>query len=166
MVIRPLHSPGFLFEYRARPITQKLPRSARGRGAFIYIGQIMPHTPQTLTMCLEFYRQHKTPVDIVLFLLAGLFVRLFYWGGHFREACGDLLVGLAVMTFVYTRMPNLIIEIPGYGSITVGHIELAFALGISGYKGFKEVVFLVLKKRFGIDIRARRVEKQNNNQPR
>ncbi|ECR4399113.1 hypothetical protein AB4U70_002934 [Salmonella enterica] len=126
----------------------------------------MPHTPQSIAMFLEFYRQHKTPVDIVLFLLAGLFVRLFYWGGHFREACGDMILGLCIATFVYARAPNITIDIPGYGPVTISHLEIAFALGVGGYKGIKSVVFLILKKRFGIDIRARRVEKQNNNQPR
>ncbi|HHT2661500.1 TPA: hypothetical protein ACTYSP_001077 [Citrobacter freundii] len=126
----------------------------------------MPHTPQSLAMFLEFYRQHKTPFDIVFFLLVGLFVRLFYWGGHFREACGDLLLGLVIATFVYARFPVITLEIPVYGVITISHLELAFVLGVSGYKGIKEIVFLVLKKRFGIDIRARRIEKQNTNQPR
>ncbi|MEX3086107.1 hypothetical protein AB4P17_09905 [Escherichia coli] len=110
---------------------------------------------------LEFYRQHKTPVDIVLFLLAGLFVRLFYWGGHFREACGDIILGLCFATFVFKRMPQITIEIPGFGPVIITHLELAFAIGVGGYKGVKGVVFWVLKKRFGIDIRARRVEKSN-----
>ncbi|ECD2968462.1 hypothetical protein EU408_02020 [Salmonella enterica subsp. enterica] len=125
----------------------------------------MPHSPPVLVALLEFYRQHKTPVDIVLFLLAGLFVRLFYWGGHFREACGDIILGLCIATFVYAHVPQIVIDVPGYGQLTILHWEIAFALGVGGYKGVKNVAFLVLKKRFGIDIRARRVEKQDN-QPR
>ena len=121
----------------------------------------MPHSPPTLAMLLEIYRQHKTPFDIVLFLLAGVFVRLFYWGGKFRETCGDLIVGLSLMCFIYARVPGFTINIPVVGDVTLSHAEIAFVFGILGYKGFKELAFYILKKKFGIDIRARQFERNS-----
>ncbi|ENC2022854.1 hypothetical protein ABKE32_000480 [Escherichia albertii] len=124
----------------------------------------MPNSPPTLALILEMYRQHKTPFDLFLLVLAGVFVRIFYWGGKLREACGDVLIGTTIMIFVAARVPNIVLNLPEIGAVTVNHNELAFVIGMLGYKGFKEVAFWVLKKRFGIDVQALRQKKQESNQ--
>lgn len=104
---------------------------------------------------LEMYRQHKTSADIFILVILGVMVRVFYWGGKFRECCGDVLIGTIIMIFAAARLPSFDITIPELGEVHFSHNEVAFVVGMLGYKGLKAVVFWVLKSRFGIDLRER-----------
>ncbi len=104
---------------------------------------------------LELYRSHKTSFDIFLLVILGVTVRVFYWGGKLRECCGDVLIGTIIMMFAAARLPSFEINIPELGAVHFSHNEVAFIVGMLGYKGLKAVVFWVLKSRFGIDLRER-----------
>lgn len=115
----------------------------------------MPHTTTWWGLMLEMYRQHKTTADIFMLVILGVTVRVFYWGGKFRECCGDVLIGTIIMMFAAARLPSFEINIPELGAVHFSHNEVAFIVGMLGYKGLKAVVFWVLKSRFGIDLRER-----------
>lgn len=111
---------------------------------------------------LELYRQHKTVLDILLLVILGVIVRVFYWGGRFRECCGDILIGTTIMVFAAARLPNITIPVPGDVPLIFSHNEIAFVVGIMGYKGLKEIIFWVLKTRFNIDLRERIAQRKNS----
>ncbi|HEE9631290.1 TPA: hypothetical protein R8E83_003571 [Escherichia coli] len=111
---------------------------------------------------LELYRQHKTAFDILLLVILGVIVRVFYWGGRFRECCGDILIGTTIMIFAAARLPNITIPVPGDAPLIFNHYEMAFAVGIMGYKGLKGIIFWVLKTRFNIDLRERIAQRKNS----
>ncbi|MEB5748675.1 hypothetical protein MXF13_02070 [Leclercia adecarboxylata] len=110
---------------------------------------------------LEMYRQHKTTADIFMLVILGVTVRVFYWGGKLRECCGDVLIGTIIMTFAAARLPSFEITIPELGALHFSHNEVAFIVGMLGYKGIKAVIFWVLKARFGIDLRERIAQRKN-----
>ncbi|ECC3255695.1 hypothetical protein ABWR82_004318 [Salmonella enterica subsp. enterica] len=112
---------------------------------------------------IELYRSHKTFFDIFLLVVLGVIVRVFYWGGRLRECCGDILIGTTVMVFAAAHLPNVTVTVPQLGAVTLTHNEIAFVLGMLGYKGIKAVVFAVLKNRFGIDLRERIAQRKNSN---
>ncbi|ECC1660258.1 hypothetical protein FNO19_09975 [Salmonella enterica subsp. salamae] len=112
---------------------------------------------------LELYRAHKTSFDIFLLVVLGVIVRVFYWGGKLRECCGDVLIGTVIMTFAAAHLPNVTVTIPQIGAVTFSHSEIAFVIGMLGYKGIKAVVFWVLKNRFGIDLRERIAQRKSSN---
>lgn len=122
----------------------------------------MPHTSSWWGLMLELYRSHKTSFDIFLLIVLGVIVRVFYWGGKLRECCGDILIGTVIMTFAAAHLPNVMIAIPQIGSVKFSHNEIAFVIGMLGYKGIKAVIFLVLKNRFGIDLSARIAQRKDN----
>jgi len=121
----------------------------------------MPHTSTWWGLMLELYRSHKTSFDILLLVILGVTVRVFYWGGKLRECCGDVLIGTIIMTFAAARLPSFEITIPELGTVHFSHNEAAFILGMLGYKGLKAVIFWVLKSRFGIDLRERIAQRNN-----
>lgn len=112
---------------------------------------------------LELYRQHKTSFDIFLLVLLGCIARVFYWGGKLRECCGDVLIGTVIMVFAAARLPSVNITIPQMGSFSFTHNEIAFVVGMLGYKGLKAVIFWILKNRFGIDLRERIEQRKSSN---
>ncbi|EBQ9804800.1 hypothetical protein DQR71_21745 [Salmonella enterica subsp. enterica serovar Kingston] len=112
---------------------------------------------------LELYRSHKTSFDIFLLVVLGVIVRVFYWGGRFRECCGDILIGTTIMVFAAAHLPNVTVTIPQVGVMTFSHNEIAFVVGMLGYKGLKAIIFFVLKNRFGIDLRERIAQRKNSN---
>lgn len=122
----------------------------------------MPHTSSWWGLMLELYRSHKTSFDIFLLIVLGVIVRVFYWGGKLRECCGDILIGSVIMTFAAAHLPNVTIAIPQIGAVKFSHSEIAFVIGMLGYKGIKAVIFLVLKNRFGIDLPARIAQRKDN----
>lgn len=115
----------------------------------------MPHTSTWWGLMLELYRQHKTSFDIFLLVILGVTVRVFYWGGRLRECCGDVLIGTIIMTFAAARLPSIDLTLPEFGALHFSHSEVAFVVGMLGYKGLKAVIFWILKARFGIDLRER-----------
>ncbi|EPY4252870.1 TPA: hypothetical protein L9P67_002677 [Klebsiella pneumoniae] len=123
----------------------------------------MPNNLNWWPLMLELYRQHKTSFDIFLLVLLGCIVRVFYWGGKLRECCGDVLIGTVIMTFAAARLPNITIAIPEIGSFSFTHNEIAFVIGMLGYKGLKAVIFYVLKNKFGIDLRERIEQSRKSN---
>ncbi|EJK0523166.1 hypothetical protein NKL93_001102 [Salmonella enterica] len=112
---------------------------------------------------IELYRSHKTFFDIFLLVVLGVIVRVFYWGGRLRECCGDILIGTTVMVFAAAHLPNVTVTIPQFGTITFSHSEIAFVVGMLGYKGLKAVIFWGLKNRFGIDLRERIAQRKSGN---
>lgn len=110
---------------------------------------------------LELYRSHKTSFDIFLLVVLGVTVRVFYWGGKLRECCGDILIGTTIMVFAAALLPSVSFDIPQIGPITFTHNEIAFVVGMLGYKGLKEIIFWVLKNRFNIDLRERIAQRKN-----
>ena len=112
---------------------------------------------------IELYRSHKTFFDIFLLVALGVTVRVFYWGGKLRECCGDIIIGTTIMIFASARLPNITLTIPQIGTFTFTHTEIAFAGGVLGYKGLKEIIFWVLKNRFGIDLRERIAQRKSSN---
>ncbi|EBC7954408.1 hypothetical protein [Salmonella enterica] len=123
----------------------------------------MPHTSSWWGLMLELYRSHKTSFDIFLLVVLGVIVRVFYWGGRFRECCGDILIGTTIMVFAAAHLPNVTVTIPQVGVMTFSHNEIAFVVGMLGYKGLKAIIFFVLKNRFGIDLRERIAQRKNSN---
>lgn len=123
----------------------------------------MPHTSSWWGLMIEFYRSHKTSFDIFLLVVLGVIVRVFYWGGKLRECCGDVLIGTVIMTFAAAHLPSVTVAIPQIGSVTFSHSEIAFVVGMLGYKGIKAVIFWVLKNRFGIDLRERIAQRKSSN---
>lgn len=123
----------------------------------------MPHTSSWWGLMLELYRSHKTSFDIFLLVVLGVIVRVFYWGGKLRECCGDVLIGTVIMTFAAAHLPNVTVTIPQFGVVTLSHSEIAFVIGMLGYKGIKAVIFWVLKNRFGIDLRERIAQRKSSN---
>lgn len=111
---------------------------------------------------IELYRSHRTSFDIVLLVILGVTIRVFYWGGKLRECCGDILIGVTIMMFVSTRLPNITISIPQMGTLALSHNEIAFVVGMLGYKGLKAIIFWVLKNRFGIDLRERIAKRKDS----
>lgn len=112
---------------------------------------------------LELYRSHKTSFDIFLLVVLGVIVRVFYWGGKLRECCDDILIGTTIMVFAAAHLPNISFEVPQLGALTFTHNEIAFVVGMLGYKGLKEIIFWVMKNRFGIDLRERIAQRNNSN---
>lgn len=123
----------------------------------------MPHTTTWWGFMLELYRSHKTSFDIFLLVVLGVIVRVFYWGGKLCECCGDVLIGTVIMTFAAAHLPNVTVTIPQYGKITLSNSEIAFVVGMLGYKGLKAAIFWGLKNRFGIDLRERIAQRKNSN---
>ncbi|WP_133308697.1 hypothetical protein [Salmonella enterica] len=114
----------------------------------------MPHTPPTMAMLVEIYRQHKTPLDIFCIILFVVVGRVFYCGGKMREAIGDVVIGTTLVTLLSAKIPSISL-LPLIGiDITLDHHELAFMVGILGLHGVKEAAFRFLKSRLGIDIRG------------
>jgi hypothetical protein len=122
----------------------------------------MPHTSTWWGLMLELYRSHKTSFDIFLLVVLGVIVRVFYWGGRLRECCGDVLIGTVIMTFAAAHLPNVTVTIPQIGAVTLSHSEIAFVIGMLGYKGIKAVIFWGLKNRFGIDLRERIAQRKSS----
>ena len=112
---------------------------------------------------IELYRSHKTTFDIFLLVVLGAIVRVFYWDGQLRECCGDIHIGITIMVFAAAHLPNISFEVPQLGAITFTHNEIAFVVGMMGYKGQKEIIFWVMKNRFGIDLRERIAQRKNSN---
>ncbi|EBC5973513.1 hypothetical protein GPN87_003071 [Salmonella enterica] len=127
------------------------------------MGYVMPHTSSWWGLMLELYRSHKTSFDIFLLVVLGVIVRVFYWGGRFRECCGDILIGTTIMIFAAFHLPNVTVTIPQIGTVTITHYMIAFVVGMAGYKGLKEVIFWGIKNRFGIDLRERIAQRKNSN---
>lgn len=123
----------------------------------------MPHTSSWWGLMIELYRSHKTSFDIFLLVVLGVIVRVFYWGGRLRECCGDVLIGTVIMTFAAAHLPNVTVAIPQIGAVTFSHSEIAFVIGMLGYKGIKAVIFWGLKNRFGIDLRERIAQRKSSN---
>lgn len=119
----------------------------------------MPHTPPTWAMLAELYQQHKLRIDIFFIVLIAVVGRVFYCGGKLREIVGDVIIGPLLVALVAERVPGLSLAALGV-DVSVSHYELAFVVGIVGVHGIKEAAFWVLKNRFGIDVRTRRLEKR------
>ncbi|ECF1703338.1 hypothetical protein E1B77_20765 [Salmonella enterica subsp. enterica] len=119
----------------------------------------MPHSPPTLAMLVELYRQHKTPLDIFCIILFVVVGRVFYCGGKFREAIGDVVIGTTLVTLLSAKIPSISL-LPLGIDITLDHHELAFMVGILGIHGVKEAAFRFLKSRFGIDMRGDQQSKE------
>ncbi|EBR4546831.1 hypothetical protein CBJ89_001944 [Salmonella enterica subsp. enterica serovar Essen] len=113
----------------------------------------MPHSPPTMAMLVELYRQHKTPLDIFFIILFVVIGRVFYCGGKIREAIGDVVIGTTLVTLLSAKIPSISL-LPLGLNITVDHHELAFMVGILGIHGVKEAAYRFLKSRFGIDVRT------------
>ncbi|MEG5297608.1 hypothetical protein V1572_13700 [Enterobacter quasiroggenkampii] len=122
----------------------------------------MPHITAWWGPIIEIYRTHKTSLDIFLLVMLGVIVRVFYWGGRFRECCGDIIIGTTIMIFTVVHLPNVTVSIPHIGSLTFAHTEISFVIGMLGYKGVKEILFFVMKHRFGIDLRERIAQRKDN----
>lgn len=86
----------------------------------------------------------------------------FIGGGRFRECCGDIIIGTTIMIFAAAHLPNVTVSVPHLGSIKFTHTEISFVIGMLGYKGVKEILFLVMKNRFGIDLRERIAQRKDN----
>ncbi|BCA40827.1 hypothetical protein [Kluyvera ascorbata] len=67
------------------------------------------------------------------------------------------------MVFAAAHLPNISFEVPQLGALTFTHNEIAFVVGMLGYKGLKEIIFWVMKNRFGIDLRERIAQRNNSN---
>ncbi|POP42345.1 hypothetical protein CHU32_03670 [Superficieibacter electus] len=110
-------------------------------------------------MLVEFYQCHKLRIDIFFIVLIAVVGRVFYCGGKLREIVGDVIIGPLLVALLAERMPSISLAALGL-DVSVSHYELAFIVGIVGVHGVKEAAFYILKTRFGIDVRARRFDKQ------
>lgn len=67
------------------------------------------------------------------------------------------------MTFAAAYLPSVTVTIPQFGVVTLSHSEIAFVIGMLGYKGVKAIIFGVLKNRFGIDLCERITQRKSSN---